>query len=97
MNLRLPGTRTPLPEVKIESDGRNMDTIQNHHDIRGNDEGGGEEVQMEPADPALNPPEDRVVPIAPVVPVAPEDPVVRRLTRVPKPSTRYPTTEFDTT
>ena len=88
-----------MSEVTIESDGQNMDTIQNHHKIRGNDEprGGGEEVQMEPADPALNPPEDRVVPIAPVVPVAPEDPVVRRSTRVPKPSTRYPTTEFDTT
>ena len=98
MNLRLPGTRTPLPEVKIESDGRNMDTIQDHHEIRGNDElrGGGEEVQMEPANPAFNPPEDRVVPIAPVVPVAPEDPVVRMSTRVPKRSTRYPTTEFDT-
>ena len=98
MNLRLPGTRTPLPEVKIESDGRNMDTIQDHHEIRGNDElrGGGEEVQMEPVDPAPNPPEDRVVPIAPVVPVAPEDPVVRMSTRVPKRSTRYPTTEFDT-
>ena len=27
MNLRVPGTRTPLPEVKIKSDGRNMDTI----------------------------------------------------------------------
>ena len=99
MNFRLPGTSTPLPEVKIESDGQDMDTIQDHHEIRGNDElrGGGEEVQMEPLDPALNPPEDRVVPIAPVGPVAPEDPVIRRSTRVPKPSTRYPTTEFDTT
>ena len=48
---------------------------------------------MEPADPALHPPEDRVVLIAPV---APEDPVVRMSTRVPKRSTRYPTTEFDT-
>ena len=60
MNLRLPGTRTPLPEVKMESDGRNMDTIQDRHEIRVNDElqGGGEEVQMEPVDPAPNPPED---------------------------------------
>ena len=91
-------TRTLLPEGKIESDGQNLDTIQDHHEIRGNDElrGGGEEVQMEPANPAFNPPEDRVVPIAPVVPVAPEDPVVRMSTRVPKRSTRYPTTEFDT-
>ena len=31
---------------------------------------------MEPVDPAPNPPEDRIVPIAPVVLVAPEDPVV---------------------
>ena len=91
-NLRLPGTRTPLPEVKIESDGRNLDTLQDHHEIRVNDElqGGGEEVQMEPVDPTLNPPVDHVIPIAPAVPVAPEDPVVRR-------STRYPTTELDTT
>ena len=37
MNLRLPGTRTPLLEVKIESDSRNMDTIQDHHEIRVND------------------------------------------------------------
>ena len=90
MNLRLPGTRTPLPEVKIESDGRNMDTIQDHHEIRGNYEsqGGGEVVQIELADPALNPPEDRVARIAPLVPVAPEDSVVRRATRVPKHSTR---------
>ena len=82
MNLRLPGTRTPLPEVKIESDGRNMDTIQDHHEIRGNDElrGGGEEVQMELVDPAPNPQ---------------EDPVVRKQTRVVKPSTTYPTTDFD--
>ena len=82
MNLRLPGTRTPLPEVKIESDGRNMDTIQDHHEIRGNDEprGGVEEGQMEPVDPAPNPPEDRVILIAPVAPFAPEDPVVRRST-----------------
>ena len=62
-----------------------------------NREEGGEEVQMEPVDPAPNPPEDRVVPIAPVVPVAPGDQVVRRSTRVSKPSTRYPTTEFETT
>ena len=90
INLRLPGARTPLPGVKIESDGRNMDTIQDHHEIRGNDEprGGCEEVQMEPADPAFNPPEERNVPIAPVVPVAPEDSVLRRSTRVPRPSTR---------
>ena len=52
---------------------------------------------MEPVDPAPNPPDDRVVPIAPFVPVAPEDPVVRKSTRVTKPSTRYPTTEFDMT
>ena len=52
----------------MESDGRNMDTIQDHHEIRVNDEprGGGEEVQMEPVDPAPNPPEDRVVPITPL-------------------------------
>ena len=48
-----------------------------------------EEVHMEPVDPAPNPPEDRVVPIAPCVPVPPEDPVVRRSTRVSKPTTRY--------
>ena len=75
-----------------------MDTVQDHHEIRVNDElkGGDEEVQMEPVDPAPIPSEDRVVQIAPVVPVAPEDPVVRMSTRVPKRSTRYPTTEFDT-
>ena len=70
--MRLPGTRTPLPEVKIESDGQTMDTMQDHHEIRGNYEprGGGEEVQMEPVEPAHNPPEDQVAPIAPGVPVA---------------------------
>ena len=52
---------------------------------------------MEPADPALNPSEDRVVPIAPVVPVAPRNPFIRRSTRVTKPNTWYPTTEFDMT
>ena len=79
-NLRLPGTRTPLPEVKIKSDGRNMDTIQDHHEIRVDDEqrGGGEEVQMELVDAAPNPPEDRVVPITPVVIVAPRSFVGRQ-------------------
>jgi len=100
MNLRLQGTETLSPEVKIESDDLDMDTIQDHHEIRVNDEPrrGGEEVQMKPVDPATNPPEDRVVPIAPAVPVAPGDPlVVRRSTRVTKPSTSYPITEFHTT
>ena len=90
MNLRLPGTG-PLPEVKIESDGRNEDTIQDHHETEVNYEprGGGEEVQMEPVDPTPNPPED------PIVPVAPDDPVARISTRVTRPSTRYPTAEYD--
>ena len=99
MELRLPGTRTPLPEVKIEPEGRNNDTIQDHHKIRANYEpqGGSEEIQMEPVDPAPNPPEDPVAPIVPVVLIAPEDPVVRRLTRVSRPSTKYPTAEYDLT
>ena len=58
MNLRQPGTRTPLPEVKIESNSGNTDTIHDHDEIRVNDKprGGGEEVQMETVDPAPNPP-----------------------------------------
>ena len=72
MDLRLPGTRTLLPEVKIESDGRNTDTMQDHTKTRVNYElrGGIEEIQMEPVDPAPTPPEDPVAPVAPIVPVS---------------------------
>ena len=51
---------------------------------------------MEPVGPAYNPTENDVAPTPPVVPVTPGDQAVRRLTRVPKPSTRYPAEEFDT-
>ena len=34
MELRQPGTRTPLPEIKIKSDGRNTDTTQDHYETR---------------------------------------------------------------
>ena len=102
MNLRLPGTRAHAPEVTVESNSRN-DIVQDHHVIRDVDEpqGGGEEM-MEPVGPVYNPTED-VAPAPPVVPVAPthdrvtpDGPAVRRSTRVPKPSTRYPAEEFDT-
>ena len=96
MNLRLPGTRAHAPEVKIESNNRN-DIVQDHHVIRDIDEpqGGGEEI-MEPVGPAYNPTENDVAPTPPVVPVTPGDQAVRRSTRVPKPSTRYPAEEFET-
>ena len=56
---------------------------------------------MEPVGPAYNPTENDVAPTPPIVPVAPTynqiedrvtpgDQAVRRSTRVPKPSTRYP-------
>ena len=32
MELRQPGTRTPLPEIKIELDGGNTDTTQDHYE-----------------------------------------------------------------
>ena len=58
---------------------------------------------MEPVGPAYNPTENDVAPTPPVVPVAPtydcvtpDDQAVRRSTRVPKPSKRYPAEEFDT-
>ena len=93
MDLRLPGTRTLLPEMKIESDGRNTDTMQDHTKTRVNYEpqGGSEEIQMEPVDPATNPPEN------PVVSVAQEDPVLCRSTRVPRPKTKYSSAEFQLT
>ena len=34
MESRITDTKTPLPEVKIESDGRNTDTMQDHTDTR---------------------------------------------------------------
>ena len=51
---------------------------------------------MEPMDPAPNPPEDPVAPIVLVL-IVPEDPAVHRSTRVPRPSTKYPTAEYDFT
>ena len=54
MELRQPGTITPLPEIKIESDGGNTDTTQDHYKTRvDRDEPRGEpeEVQMEQVDP----------------------------------------------
>ena len=51
---------------------------------------------MEPVGPAYNPTENDVAPTPPVVPVTPGDQAVRRSTRVPKLSTRYPAEEFDT-
>ena len=97
MELRLPGTKTPLPEVKIKSDGRNTDTIPDRHESRVHYElqGGGEEIQMEPVDPAPNLPEDAVAPIVPIVPITPENPAIHRSTRIPRPSTKYPTAEYD--
>ena len=107
MNLRLPGTRAHAQEVKIESNNR-TDIVQDHHVILDIDEpqGGGEEI-MEPVGQAYNPTENDVAPTPPVVPVAPTynpiedrvtpgDQAVRRSTRVPKPSMRYPAEEFDT-
>ena len=103
MNLRLPGTRAHAPDVKIESNSRD-DIVQDHHTVRDVDEpqGGGEEM-MEPVGPAYNPTENDVALTPPVVPIAPtydrvtpDDQAVRRSTRVPKPSKRYPADEFDT-
>ena len=58
---------------------------------------------MEPVGLAYNPTENDVALIPPVVPVAPihdrmtpDGQAVRRSTRVPKPSMRYPAEEFDT-
>ena len=58
---------------------------------------------MEPVGPAYNPTENDVAPTPPVVPVAPtydlvtpDDRAVRRSSRVPKSSMRYPAEEFDT-
>ena len=50
-----------------------QDTMQDHIETRVNYEprGGSEEIQMEPVDPAPNPPENPVVPVNPIVPVAP--------------------------
>ena len=46
---------------------------------------------MEPLDPAPNPPEN------PVVPVAQEDSVIHRSTKVPRPNTEYSSAEFGLT
>ena len=49
MDLEQPGTRTSLPEIKIELDGRNTDTTQDHYETRVDRDkprGGGEEVQV---------------------------------------------------
>ena len=95
MNLRLPGTRAHAPEVTVESNSRN-DIVQDHHVIRDVDEpqGGGEEM-MEPENDVAPPPP--VVPVAPANDrVTPDGQAVRRSTRVPKPSMRYPAEEFDT-
>ena len=103
MNLRFPGTRAHAPKVKIESNNR-TDVVQDHHVNRDIDEpqGGGEKI-MEPVGPTYNPTENDVAPTPLVVSVAPTydrvipgDQAVRRSTRVPKPSTRYPAEEFDT-
>ena len=95
MNLRLPGTRAHAPDVKIESNSRD-DIVQDHHTVRDVDEpqGGGEEM-MEPENDVAPPPP--VVPVAPTNDrVTPDGQAVRRSTRVPKPSMRYPAEEFDT-
>ena len=82
MNLSSPGTRAHAPEVKIESNSRS-DIVQ-----------GGEEM-MEPENDVAPPPP--VVPVAPTNDrVTPDGQAVRRSTRVPKPSMRYPAEEFDT-
>ena len=91
MELRQPGTRTHLPEIESESDGRNTDTTQDHYETRvDRDEQRwvGEEVQMEPVNPVPNLPKDVVIH---------EYPFFRRSTRVTRPSTKYPTAEFDLT
>ena len=75
MELRQPGTRTPLPEVKIHTE------LRTPHRITSKPEQ-GEEVQMEPLDPVPNLPEELVV--------QESDPVVRRSTRVTRPGTKYP-------
>ena len=69
-----------------------MNETQDHHEThmtRNKPQEGGMEVQMEPVDPVIGPPEKLVVDEL--------DPVVRRSTRIARPSTRYPVAEFDLT